>query len=112
MAAPIAAPTTFTAELFARDLAELLDHVGWQQRGGRRLLDGRLRRAGVRRALSASGRPALGLIDTTAWYGPEAPAKFRERAAAARAKGMRGLIDFQVDRWFSDAFRAAASGGA
>jgi len=49
---------------------------------------------------------ALGLIDTTAWYGPDAPKQFRERAAAAQAKGMAGLIDFQLSRWFSDRFRA------
>jgi len=50
---------------------------------------------------------ALGLIDTTAWYGTDAPLRFRERAEAAREKGMEGLIDFQVTRWFSDDFRAA-----
>jgi len=48
----------------------------------------------------------LALIDTTAWYGAEAPKQFRERAAAAKAKGMGGLIDFQVTRWFSDRFRS------
>src|ERR1051325_915261 len=47
----------------------------------------------------------LGLIDTTAWYGADAPAKFRERAETARAEGMRGMIDFQLTRWFSDDFR-------
>jgi len=52
---------------------------------------------------------ALGLIDTTAWYGPEAPKQFRERAAAAKAKGMQGLIDFQLSRWFSDSFRTVKS---
>ena len=50
---------------------------------------------------------ALALIDTTAWYGSEAPKQFRERAAAAKAKGMQGLIDFQVTRWFSDKFAPA-----
>jgi pimeloyl-ACP methyl ester carboxylesterase len=50
---------------------------------------------------------ALGLIDTTAWYGPDAARQFRERAEAARAKGMPGMIDFQLTRWFSDAFRTA-----
>jgi 3-oxoadipate enol-lactonase len=49
----------------------------------------------------------LGLIDTTAWYGPDAAARFRERADAAREKGMQGLIDFQATRWFSDGFRAS-----
>jgi 3-oxoadipate enol-lactonase len=48
---------------------------------------------------------ALGLIDTTAWYGVDAPAKFRERADAARTNGLRSMIDFQLTRWFSDEFR-------
>jgi 3-oxoadipate enol-lactonase len=47
----------------------------------------------------------LGLIDTTAWYGEEAPKKWRERAAMARDKGLAGMIGFQATRWFSDAFR-------
>lgn len=98
--------SAFTAELFARDLTELLDHVGWQSAAIAGCSMGgcvALACAGLYPARAA----ALGLIDTTAWYGPAAPAKFRERAEAARAKGMQGLIDFQVTRWFSDAFRAA-----
>src|SRR5207247_5561502 len=50
---------------------------------------------------------ALGLIDTTAWYGEDAPAVWRERAANARSKGLAGLVDFQVTRWFGDSFRSA-----
>lgn len=98
--------SAFTAELFARDLTELLNHVGWQSAAIAGCSMGgcvALACAGLYPARAA----ALGLIDTTAWYGPAAPAKFRERAEAARAKGMQGLIDFQVTRWFSDAFRAA-----
>jgi len=96
----------FTAESFARDLAELLDHVGWQaatvagcSMGGCIAL--------AFAALFPARAAALGLIDTTAWYGPEAAAQFRQRAEAARAKGMAGMIDFQLTRWFSDAFRGA-----
>ena len=98
--------TRFTAELFARDLAELLDHVGWQQATIAGCSMGgcvALAFAGLYPARAT----ALGLIDTTAWYGPDAAARFRERADAARAKGMQGLVEFQATRWFSDEFRAA-----
>ena len=95
----------FTAELFAQDLAELLDHVEWEKAtiagcsmGGCVALA-----FGARYPARAN---ALGLIDTTAWYGPDAAARFRERADAARAKGMQGLVEFQATRWFSDEFRA------
>ena len=96
----------YTAELFARDLAELLDHVGWPKTA----VAGCSMGGSV--ALAFAGlypdrTSALGLIDTTAWYGADAPARFAERADAARVKGMRGLIDFQLTRWFSDAYRAA-----
>ena len=95
----------FTAELFARDLTELLDHIGWNSAS----LAGCSMGGCV--ALAFAGLhpdrvDALGLIDTTAWYGEGAPAKFQERADAARAKGMAALFDFQSTRWFSDKFRA------
>jgi 3-oxoadipate enol-lactonase len=49
----------------------------------------------------------LGLIDTTAWYGEDAPQQWQKRATAAQQKGLDSLIEFQVTRWLSDAFRAA-----
>ena len=98
-------PQPYTAELFATDLAELLDHLGWEQAtiGGCSM--------GGCVALAFGGlfpqrANALGLIDTTAWYGPKAAANFKERAEAARARGMAALFDFQSTRWFSDEFRA------
>jgi 3-oxoadipate enol-lactonase len=96
----------YTVELFARDLAELLDHIGWE----RAIVAGCSMGGNVAQAFAAAFPErvtALGLIDTTSWYGPDAPAKFKERAEAARAKGMRGMIEFQLTRWFSDGFRAA-----
>jgi 3-oxoadipate enol-lactonase len=50
---------------------------------------------------------ALGLIDTTAWYGPSAPQDWNVRAEKAEREGLAPLVDFQTTRWFSDAFRAA-----
>jgi 3-oxoadipate enol-lactonase len=46
-------------------------------------------------------------VDTTAWYGPDAPRQWEERAQKALDGGLEALVDFQVTRWFSDAFRAA-----
>ena len=97
---------TYTAELFGRDLAELLDHVRW----GSAAVAGCSMGGCVAQAFAGAypaRAKALALIDTTAWYGPEAPKQFRDRAAAAKAKGMQGLIDFQVTRWFSDKFAPA-----
>jgi 3-oxoadipate enol-lactonase len=91
--------------MFARDLAELLDHVGW----ARVVVAGCSMGGNVAQAFAAEfpqRTAALGLIDTTAWYGADAAAKFKERADAARSKGLRGMIDFQLTRWFSDGFRA------
>jgi 3-oxoadipate enol-lactonase len=50
---------------------------------------------------------ALGLVDTTAWYGADAPKQWAERADKAVQTGLSSLIDFQVTRWFGDAFRAS-----
>lgn len=99
----------FTAELFAHDLAQLLDSVGWRDAN----VAGCSMGGCVTLAFAGlyPGRATrLGLIDTTAWYGEDAPAKFRERAAAAKAKEMAGMIEFQLTRWFSDAFRSANPG--
>jgi len=46
----------------------------------------------------------LVLADTTAWYGPNAPAAWTERAARAVGVPRRRQIPFQTDRWFTDEF--------
>ncbi len=48
----------------------------------------------------------LGLIDTTAWYGADAPKSWHERGRKAIEDGLGSMIAFQQTRWFSDAFRA------
>ena len=96
----------FTAELFARDLAELLDRVGWPSA----TVAGCSMGGCVALAFAGlyPGRAnRLGLIDTTAAYDAVAATQFRDRAAAARAKGMARLVESQDTRWFSDQFRAS-----
>jgi 3-oxoadipate enol-lactonase len=95
--------TAFTAELFARDLGELLQHVGWQSAAlGGCSMGGCVAMAFA--GLFPERTSGLALVDTTAWYGPDAPAQFRARAEAARTDGLTGLLDFQIARWFSAAF--------
>ncbi len=96
----------FTPELFAADLARLLDHVNWP-----RITVAGCSMGGCVAQAFAGIHPervgALALIDTTACYGPTAPKDWRERAATAAAKGFQALSAFQATRWVSDAFREA-----
>jgi len=96
----------FTTDLFARDLMELLDHVGWRSA----LIAGCSMGGCVAQAFAGqypSRVTALALIDTTAWYGEDAPKTWRERGSAGQSKGLAALVNFQITRWFGDAFRAA-----
>lgn len=95
----------YTVELFARDLADLLDSVGWDSA----LVAGASMGGCVTLAFAAAyprRATALGLIDTTAWYGAEAPKQWEERAQKAIGSGLQSMVQFQNTRWFSDAFRA------
>ena len=96
----------YSVEQFADDLADLLDHAGRSSA----LVAGASMGGCVALAFSrkyAKRVSALGLIDTTAWYGSDAACQWEERAQKALEGGLESLVDFQVTRWFSDAFRAA-----
>ena len=96
----------YTVELFADDVADLMDHVGWSSA----VVAGASMGGCVALAFAA-GHPqrvdGLGLFDTTAWYGENALNAWTERADKALAGGMEALVGFQKTRWFSDAFREA-----
>lgn len=94
----------FTVDQFADDLADLLDHIGWPNA----IVVGCSMGGCVAQAFAAAYADrtnGLGLIDTTAWYGPNAPEEWRKRADKALSEGLSGLAEFQTTRWFSDAFR-------
>lgn len=95
----------YTTPLFAADLASLMQHVGWPSA----VVAGASMGGCVSLAFAAAfpqRTNALGVIDTTAWYGADAPVQWAKRAERALTEGLQGLIEFQVSRWFGDAFRA------
>jgi 3-oxoadipate enol-lactonase len=94
----------YSLDLFTDDLAGLLDHVGWPAA----TVVGASMGGSVALAFATRhpGRiEGLGLVDTTAWYGPDAERTWEERAQRALAEGLAALIPFQLTRWFSDSFR-------
>jgi 3-oxoadipate enol-lactonase len=97
-------PGPVTVERHAGDLADLMDQLGWPT-----ALVAGASMGGCIALAFAIGYPgrvaALGLVDTTAWYGPDAPKSWEQRANAAVASGLSSLTDFQVTRWFGDQFR-------
>jgi len=99
-------PGPYSVELLADDLLAVLTHAGW----GRVVVGGASMGGCIAMAFAArhAARVAgLALIDTTAWYGPDAARTWEDRAQRVLAGGMTELIGFQKTRWFSDAFRAA-----
>lgn len=95
----------YTVELFAQDLADVLDFLEWD----RVTVAGASMGGCVALAFTIAYPErvnGLGLFDTTACYGEGAPKAWKERAEKAMVEGLEGLIDFQKTRWFSDKFRA------
>lgn len=94
-----------TVELHADDLADLLAVVGWS----RVVVAGSSMGGCIALAFAASYPKqvaGLGLIDTTAWYGPSAPQQWEERGQKGLQEGLASLVEFQKSRWVSDSFCA------
>ncbi len=95
----------YAVELFADDVADLMDLVGWQSA----VVAGASMGGCVALAFAAkypTRVDALGLFDTTAWYGEDAAKTWAERADKALSEGLGVLVGFQKTRWFSDPFRS------
>jgi 3-oxoadipate enol-lactonase len=98
------APGPYSVEMMGQDVADVLDDAGWDDA----IVVGCSMGGCVAQAFAAQYPQrlrGLGLIDTTAWYGADAPVTWRKRAATALAEGLQGLADFQITRWFGDRFR-------
>lgn len=96
----------FTVEQFADDLADVMTAVGWDDA----IVAGASMGGCIALAFAAAhpGRTrALGLVDTTAWYGEKAPEQWEERARKALDGGLAVLVGFQKSRWFSEGFALA-----
>jgi 3-oxoadipate enol-lactonase len=94
----------YTVEGHADDLADLLSAAGWS----RAVVAGASMGGCIALAFAAAYPEkvaGLGLIDTTAWYGPNAPQQWEERGQKGLQEGMASLVEFQKSRWVSDGFR-------
>jgi 3-oxoadipate enol-lactonase len=93
----------YRVERFADDLASVFDHLAWPGA----VVAGASMGGCVALAFAAR-HPArvdgLGLIDTTAWYGADAPAAWEARGRKAVENGLASLVDFQKTRWVSARF--------
>jgi 3-oxoadipate enol-lactonase len=103
---PTRAGSAYTTEELAASLVEALEEsgvepatlVGFSLGGG----------IALQVALDRPERvSALALVDTTAWPGPDAVARFAGRAAAVEAEGVGVLVHPAIERWFTPEFAAA-----
>lgn len=97
----------YRLDRFAKDVADVMDNLGWHSA----TIAGCSMGGCVAQAFATaypSRTDALVLIDTTAWYGPGAPAAWQTRAETARRDGMAALRGFQAERWFTPAFNAGS----
>lgn len=102
-------PGPYSVEQFADDLADVLRGIDWPSAviGGASMGGSVAIAFAARNAAKTTG---LGLFDTTAWYGVDAPRQWEERAQRGIADGMASLVEFQKTRWFGDGFRTRNPG--
>lgn len=97
--------TDLTVEGMADDVAGLLQELA----PGPAVVVGLSLGACVAQVLAVRHRDlvaAVGLLNTTCWYGADAAQRWRERAQLARERGLDSLADVQRARWFTPEFDA------
>lgn len=90
-------------ESHADDLRDLLDAIGWDKA----VVAGASMGGCIALAFAArypQRVSGLGLFDTTAWYGADAPEKWEERGQKGVTEGMAALVAFQKSRWVTERF--------
>lgn len=94
----------YSMEVFARDVRDVIQHLGYKK-----VVIAGASMGGCISLQFALDYPdmtaALGLIDTTSWYGPTSVKDWQGRGDKAHTDGFASMVDFQTTRWFSDAFR-------
>jgi len=93
----------WTVEDLATDLQALIEHLGED-----RAVVGGLSMGGNTAVVYAVAYPdkldGLILVDTTAWYGEDAPEVWEQKARNAETEGMEPVLAANMSRWFSDSF--------
>ena len=97
-------PGPYSVELFADDLAAILDACRWSSATVAGCSMGGCVAQAFLAAYPQRAR-GLALIDTTAWYGPKASEDWKARGARPAKDGFASMAEFQLSRWFSDGFR-------
>ena len=94
----------YSTAMFANDVADILASIGWEHTivGGASMGGSVTIQFAIAYPQMVDG---LALIDTTAWYGADAPQSWHERGQKAVTDGLASMIAFQQTRWFSDGFR-------
>jgi 3-oxoadipate enol-lactonase len=95
--------SSWTVEDLAADLRALITHLGED-----RAVVAGLSMGGNTAVVYAVAYPdtldGLILVDTTAWYGEDAPEVWEQKAHNAETEGMEPVLAANMSRWFSDSF--------
>lgn len=94
----------YSAQLFAEDLAAVMDACGWKSAFVAGCSMGGCVAVAFGTAFQQRAE-GLALVDTSAWWGETAVQDWKARADAAAKDGLAPMVPIQMGRWFSDEYR-------